>query len=74
MIVATSDLAEQWLVFQRGASRKSARDLYKEVRYTKNKIKVDAYEYNLKSTRRNSPYSEEQELQLRMYLEDIQRK
>lgn len=74
VIVATSDLAEQWLVFQRGASRKSARDLYEEVRHTKNKIKVDTYEYNLKSTRRNSPYSEEQELQLRMYLEDLQRK
>lgn len=74
VIVATSDLAEQWLVFQRGASRKSARDLYKEVRHTRTKIRMDTHEYNLKSTRRNSPYSEEQELQLRMYLEDLQRK
>lgn len=74
VIVATSDLAEQWLVFQRGASRKSAHDLYKEVRYTKGKIRVDAHEYNVRNTRRNSPLSDEQELQLRMYLEDLQQK
>lgn len=74
VIVATSDLAEQWLVFQRGASRKSARDLYKEVHFTKNKIKVDTHEYNVRNSRRNSPLSDEQELQLRMYLEDLQQK
>ena len=74
VIVATSDLAEQWLVFQRGASRKSARDLYKEIHFTKNKIRVDTQEYNIKNSRRNSPLSDEQELQLRMYLEDLQQK
>ena len=74
VIVATSDLAEQWLVFQRGASRKSARDLYKEVHFTKDKIRIDAHEYNIKSNRRNSPLSDEQELQLRKYLEDLQQK
>lgn len=74
VIVATSDLAEQWLVFQRGASRKSARDLYKEVHFTKNKIRVDTHEYNIKNSRRNSPLSDEQELQLRLYLEDLQQK
>lgn len=73
VIVATSDLAEQWLVFQRGASRKSARDLYKEMRHTKTKIRIDTREYNVKHTRRNSALSEEQEEQLRKYMEDLQK-
>src|SRR5690625_1382206 len=47
--VATSDLAEQWLVFQRGASRKSARDLYKELKHTKSRIDADTADYNLKN-------------------------
>lgn len=64
VIVATSDLAEQWLVFQRGASRKSARDLYKEIKHTNDKIKSDTMDYNVKNMRRNTPFSEEQELAL----------
>lgn len=52
VVVATSDLAEQWLVFQRGASRKSARDLYKELKHTRNKIDTDTRHYNVKNTRK----------------------
>lgn len=70
--VATSDLAEQWLVFQRGASRKSARDLYKELNHTKKKIKEDTYHYNLKHTRRKSAWSEEQEELLRKYMKKLE--
>lgn len=73
VIVATSDLAEQWLVFQRGASRKSARDLYKEMNYTKSKIRSETDEYNVKHRGRRSVFSEEQENQLREYMELLQR-
>jgi hypothetical protein len=72
VIVATSDLAEQWLVFQRGASRKSARDLYKELKHTKNKIRLDTEDYNIKNVRRNTPFSEDQELLLRKFLEELE--
>lgn len=72
VIVATSDLAEQWLVFQRGASRKSARDLYKELNHTKDKIRLDTEDYNVKNVKRNTPFSEDQELLLRKYLEELE--
>lgn len=72
VIVATSDLAEQWLVFQRGASRKSARDLYKELNHTKDKIRLDTEDYNIKNVKRNTPFSEDQELLLRKYLEELE--
>lgn len=72
VMVATSDLAEQWLVFQRGASRKSARDLYKELNYTKEQIQSDTVQYNLKNTRKIKSLSDEQEMQLRKFMEDLE--
>src|SRR5699024_7371714 len=39
--VTTSDLAEQWLVHQRDDYRKSARELYKELKHNKQKIKME---------------------------------
>lgn len=72
VMVATSDLAEQWLVFQRGASRKSARDLYKELNYTKEQIQSDTVHYNLKNTRKIKSLSVEQEMQLRKFMEDLE--
>ena len=72
VVVATSDLAEQWLVFQRGASRKSARDLYKELKHTKHKIMMDTNEYNLKNTRQIKSLSEEQEEQLRDFMKNLE--
>lgn len=71
VVVATSDLVEQWLVFQRGASRKSANDLYKELNFTKENIKMDTKEYNLKQNRRIPALSEEQEKILRRFLSDL---
>ncbi|HLR92822.1 MAG TPA: NYN domain-containing protein [Atopostipes sp.] len=71
VVVATSDLAEQWLIFQRGASRKSARDLYKELKHTKQKIAIDTRDYNIKNTRRIKALSEDQEEQLRKFMEDL---
>jgi len=72
VVVATSDLAEQWLIFQKGASRKSARDLFKELKDTKKKIQNDTKDYNLKNTKRNSPLSDAQEKQLRQYMQDLE--
>lgn len=74
VIVATSDLAEQWLVFQRGASRKSARDLYKEIQHTRDQIKLDTVDYNVKNIRRNTPFSDEQELALKELMSDLESK
>lgn len=72
VVVATSDLAEQWLVFQRGASRKSARDLYKEIKHTRSKIKADTDQYNVIQSRRRSALSDEQEEQLRRYMRELE--
>lgn len=70
--VATSDLAEQWLIFQRGASRKSANDLYKELHYTNEKIKSDTKTYNLKHGSKIRSLSDEQEQMLRKFMENIE--
>jgi len=57
--VATSDLAEQWLIFQRGATRKSANELYKDVKRTKKNIALDSTLYRMQNRSRNSPLKEE---------------
>lgn len=73
VMVATSDLAEQWLIFQKGASRKSARDLYKELKYTKSQIDTDTERYKIRNMRRNSVFSSEQERQLLKLMKDLER-
>lgn len=52
--VATSDLAEQWMVFQKGASRKSANELFKDIRATKKKISEDYRSYTLQKNNHSS--------------------
>lgn len=54
--VATSDLAEQWMIFQKGATRKSANELWKDLRHAKKNINMDVKSYRLTDHRRNSPY------------------
>lgn len=71
VVVATSDLVEQWLVFQRGASRKSANDLYKELQHTKNNIATDTKDYHLKQRKKLGSLSEEQEKALKKYMVDL---
>lgn len=70
--VATSDLAEQWLVFQRGASRKSANDLYKELNYTNEQIKADTKDYNLKYGKRFSSLSKTQAKMLQDFMNGLE--
>lgn len=65
--VATSDLAEQWMIFQRGATRKSAQELYRDVIRTKEQITDETKRYNLRQIRRFSPFSENDQHRLRRY-------
>lgn len=55
--VVTSDLAEQWLIFQKGALRKSARDFYVELKRSAQKQADLSKHYNLLG-RRRSPWNE----------------
>lgn len=58
--VATSDMAEQWIIFSKGALRVSARELYKNLKESEKKIQSDAEDYQFQSYRRNSPWSNAQ--------------
>ncbi|MGX7059928.1 NYN domain-containing protein [Vagococcus humatus] len=58
--VATSDLAEQWTVFSRGALRKSAYELYRDVEKTKEEITQDTLKYRYEQLHKNVPWSLEQ--------------
>lgn len=69
--VATSDLAEQWLVFQRGALRKSANELYKDLQMAKKAIAADAKEYHFQQYRRNSPWNRLQLDELEKLRDDL---
>ena len=57
--VATSDLAEQWVIFQKGALRKSAREFFKEIQRSKKKQEQLSRQYQ-EISRRRSPWSDEQ--------------
>lgn len=61
--VATSDQAEQWTVFSRGALRVSAFELYRQIHRTRKEIQSDAKHYDA-ANRRNSPWSRRQLLLL----------
>ena len=72
--VATSDLAEQWVIFSQGALRVSARELYKLLE--KNDKNIENHQKELKFTnfRRNSPWDSRQLEQLENVLQDLRRK
>lgn len=58
--VATSDLAEQWVVFSQGALRTSARELYKSIEKTEEAIHQHQTDIKFENFRRNSPWTPEQ--------------
>ena len=58
--VATSDMAEQWIIFSRGALRVSARELYKAIKESEKKILLHAEDYQFENYRRKSPWSKSQ--------------
>ncbi|KAF1295144.1 DNA-binding protein [Enterococcus sp. JM4C] len=69
--VATSDLAEQWMVFSQGALRTSAYELYKTIKKTEKSIAQDSKDMHFIDFRRNSPWNEEQLKKLSRKLEDL---
>lgn len=57
VMVATSDAAEQWMIFQQGALRQSAQELLMEVNYAKREIEHDVATYYNQRLRRRSPWT-----------------
>lgn len=72
--VATSDMAEQWVVFSQGALRTSAHELYKTIQKTENYIKKDTADLHFTDFRRNSPWNENQLTELTQKLHDLMEK
>lgn len=73
--VATSDLAEQWIVFQKGAARKSANELFKDVQRVKKNIQVDTALYQMNQHKRNSPLrKEDEDLLKKLYRQMVENK
>lgn len=56
VVVATSDAAEQWMIFQQGALRQSANELLMEINYAKAQIKTDVSTFYDSRIRRRSPW------------------
>lgn len=71
--VATSDLAEQWMVFQKGAARKPAKELYEDIQNTHKKIRSDFYEYR-PYQRYKSTFSDEDLQKLQAYYRKLANK
>ena len=69
--VATSDLAEQWVVFSQGALRTSARELYKSIEKTEEAIHQHQTDIKFENFRRNSPWTPEQLAELEKKLHDL---
>ncbi|MDN6193850.1 MAG: NYN domain-containing protein [Alkalibacterium sp.] len=72
--VATSDLAEQWIIFQRGATRKSANELFKDVKRTKKNIALDSTLYRMQNPSRNSPLKDKDRKRLEALYYDMVKK
>ncbi|MGO2082195.1 NYN domain-containing protein [Vagococcus sp.] len=70
--VATSDLAEQWIIFSKGALRVSARELYKAIKESEKNILADTKEYHYSNFRRNSPWTEGQLEDLQLFFEEME--
>ncbi|MDR2465580.1 MAG: NYN domain-containing protein [Streptococcaceae bacterium] len=58
--VATSDLAEQWVVFSQGALRVTAKELYQRVHASQKNISAFAELQLEQGNRRNSPWNSNQ--------------
>jgi len=58
--VVSSDQAEQWTIFSRGALRVSSHDFYREIKRTHREIDHDAKRYHSKVMQRNRPWNDDQ--------------
>lgn len=72
--VATSDLAEQWVIFSQGALRKSARELYQDIQKTEGQIEKHSEDIAFTDYRRNSPWDAEQLKLLEKKLKDLSKR
>ncbi|MFV0558929.1 MAG: NYN domain-containing protein [Enterococcus sp.] len=72
--VATSDLAEQWVIFSQGALRTSARELHQAVKKTQKNISSHQEEIKYSHYRRNSPWDNEQLADLNGKLKELSQK
>ncbi|MEY8735678.1 NYN domain-containing protein [Lactobacillus sp. AN1001] len=58
--VATSDGAEQWTIFSQGALRKTAWELYQDIKNAKQEVNVAIRQYQDQTLIRHSPFSDAQ--------------
>lgn len=72
VVVATSDAAEQWIIFQQGALRQSANELLMEVNYTKAEIRNEIDSHYDGRIRRRSPWTLDHMKLLGDLLDDIE--
>ncbi|AIM24340.1 NYN domain-containing protein [Melissococcus plutonius] len=72
--VATSDLAEQWMVFSKGALRISARELYQLIKKSEKTIALHSRDIHFQQFQRNSPWNLEQMEKLTKKLEELSKK
>lgn len=56
VVVATSDSAEQWLIFQKGAYRKSSNELWLEIQYAKQNLAEESKRHYSPIFRRRIPW------------------
>jgi len=71
--VATSDLAEQWVIFSQGALRVSARELYKRVHTTKHNISSVRKAKYEQTFQRNSPWDSSQLAKLEAMRDELEK-
>jgi uncharacterized protein len=64
VVVVTSDQAEQWTVFSNGALRISSRELWRDVKRSKEEIKSHVADYTHEGSSRLIPWSNDQMLKL----------
>lgn len=69
--VATSDLAEQQLVFAKGAQRMSADDLYKEIKRSRRALGQESHRFQHESQRTRGTWTDDQLELLRDYLDRV---
>lgn len=69
--VATSDQAEQWVVFSKGAMRKPAWELYQDIKRAKKEVRIATRKYQDEVSVRRSPWSERQLDQLAQLRDDL---
>ncbi|MFD1486213.1 NYN domain-containing protein [Lacticaseibacillus baoqingensis] len=74
LTVVTSDQAEQWTVFSRGALRISSRDFLREVQRSHREFTSSTDPFIMRQARRNVPWRPEQKAQLDALRRQLEKK